>query len=268
MRCPACSQANQFNAGFCAFCGSPMPSKRATKTESPQEVTPTGPGSSTRETSTQTYLGNSLDIYSIIERWWTLIFSSKNETETTEDLAHGQMVIIAARWVLVVAGLTLAMWNPAAMGELRVSVVLILGLAVANFFLHTQVLMRGPVLSRVAYAASAADIAVISLVIIVGGQFGAGPYVFYFPAILALSVAFRTNVTVAFAAAAIALYALISLATISGGEGATLITRMLMLAGTAVCGNVYWRIERDRRLAAAEGRDTLKAEFPREVVTH
>ena len=187
-------------------------------------------------------------------------------TDTTEDLAHGQVVIIAARWILVVAGLVLALWNPAAMGELQISIVLILGLAVANFFLHSQVLMRGPVLENVAYAASAADIAVISLVIIVAGGFGSTIYVFYFPALLALSVAFPSRVTLAFAGAAMATYGLISVATAVGGDAATALTQLLMMAGVAFCGNVYWRIERNRRRDAAEKGEVLKEQVKEEVL--
>ena len=186
--------------------------------------------------------------------------------DTTDDLAHGQVVIIAARWTLVVAGLVLALWNPAAMGELRISIVLILGLAVANFFLHSQVLMRGPVLANVAYAASAADIAVISLVIIVAGGFGSTVYVFYFPALLALSVAFPSRVTLAFTGAAMATYSLISVATTVGGDAATVLSQLLMMAGVAFCGNVYWRIERNRRRDAAERGEVLKERVKEEVL--
>ena len=179
----------------------------------------------------------------------SMMDSLKNRSESTDDLAHGQVVIIAARWILVVAGLMLALWNPESLGELQVSIVLILGLAVANFALHTQVLMRRQVLTQVAYAASAADIAVISLVLIVGGGFNTIPYVFYFPALLALSVAFPTRLTAAYTVATVAIYGLVSVSTAGGSDAATVITQMLMLAGVAVCGNVYWRIERDRRKA-------------------
>ena len=32
--------------------------------------------------------------------------------DSDRELAHGEGVIIAARWILVVAGLLLALWNP------------------------------------------------------------------------------------------------------------------------------------------------------------
>ena len=186
----------------------------------------------------------------------SMVDSFKTRDGSTDDLAHGQVVIVAARWILVVAGLVLTLWNPASMGDLRVSIVLILGLAVANFFLHTQVLMGRPASATVVYVASAADIAVISLVLIVGGGFNTIPYVFYFPALLALSVAFPTRVTAIFAGAAIAAYALISVLTAGGSDSATVLSQMLMLAAVAVCGNVYWRIEGDRRRDPDQTRET------------
>jgi hypothetical protein len=178
----------------------------------------------------------------------------------SEDLQQGQVVIIAARWVLVAAGLLLAAWNPAELGELRVQIVLILGLAVANFFLHTRVLMGRPIHATVVYAASAVDIAVVSLIIIAGDGFASGAFVFYFPALLALSVAFKTEATIVFTGAAIAVYGVIATASVitEGDDWATLIARLMMIAGVAVCGNVYWRIERDRRRAAEEAREELK----------
>ena len=192
-----------------------------------------------------------------------------DQSEPTDDLAHGQVVIVAARWILVVSGLVLALWNPASMGDLRVSIVLILGLAMANFFLHIQVLMRRPVSATVAYAASAADITVISLVLIVEGGFNTIPYVFYFPALLALSVASPTRVTAGFAGAAIASYALISVFTAgSAGDAAAVLTQMLMLAAVAVCGNVYWRIENDRRRGSAETLGASKDRAGERVATH
>ena len=186
--------------------------------------------------------------------------------EPSEDLHRGQVVIIAARWILVGAGLMLALWNPDAVGELRVQLMLILGLAVANFFLHSRVLMGQQVVPAVAYMASAVDISVISMIIAVGGGFESGAYVFYFPALMALSIAFRTEVTFVFTGSAMVLYGLIASAGMVGAEdGATVVARLLILAAVAVCGNVYYRTERDRRKAAEQTREELKIQLQREV---
>jgi hypothetical protein len=181
--------------------------------------------------------------------------------DQAEELTHGQHVVVAARWILVGAGLLLAIWNPEAMPELRVQIALVLGLAMANFFLHSRLLMGKPVPPLVAYAATGIDIAVISVLVIADGGLTSGLFVFYFPALLAMSVAFKTEITAVFAASAIGLYGLIGLPGVIGDElGAALVTRILMLGAIAVCGNVYWRIERDRRSAVAEEREAVSTD--------
>ena len=172
--------------------------------------------------------------------------------EGAEDLTYGQGVIIAARWILVVAGLMLAFWNPGEIAELRFQIVLVLGLSVANFYLHSKVLMGKPSMPAVVLGASAADIAVISLIVATQGGFASHLYVFYFPALLALAVTFRTEVAVVFAAVTVAVYAGIASFALPADDGQVLVTRLLILAAVAVCGNMYWRIERDRRQAAAK----------------
>ena len=179
------------------------------------------------------------------------VMGKLSKKEASEDLKFGQVVIISARWILVAAGLVLALWldDPAdqSVGDLQIQIALILGLAMANFYLHAQLLMRKPVLEPVAYFASAADIAVISLMVAAMGGFESNLYVFYFPALLALSVSFRTEATFAFTGAAVVAYGLIALVTVGSGDVEFIMTRLLMLVAVGVCGNAYWRIERDRR---------------------
>ena len=189
--------------------------------------------------------------------------------EALKDLAHVQMVIIAARWVLIAAGFGLAIVKPedGAINELRLLIVVILGLAVANFYLHTQVLMKKPVLAPVVYAASIADLVAISLIVMAKGGGLAPHYVFYFPAILAFTVAFRAELTLAFAGSAILAYGLISAGSIDAVGAEVIVVRMLMMAAVAVCGSKYWGIERRRRAAAEEARDALKAQVGQQALT-
>ena len=86
------------------------------------------------------------------------------------------------------------------------------------------------------------------------------------------SVVFPTAITFLYIASTAALYTLISLGSfVVTGVGYSmaendlqvLVTRVLVLAAIAVCGNIYWRIERDRRLAATEAREELVAEIDR-----
>ena len=172
------------------------------------------------------------------------IFSGK---EISIDLVNSQGVIIMARWILVTSGLLLALWNPMQMDDLRVQIVLILGLAVGNFFLHAQMVSGKAINPAIVYAASAADMVVITGLIISQGGFDSTLFVFYFPAILAMSVTFHPSITAIFAGTAITAYALISLATLGNVDEVALITRLIMMTAVAVCGGLYWHIEQQRR---------------------
>ena len=172
--------------------------------------------------------------------------------DSLDDMAHGQNVIISARWILVIAGMALALWNPAELVQLQIAIVVILGLAIGNFALHTQVLKRGPVLPAVIYAASVADLVAISALIVAGGGIPAAPYVFYLPALLAIAVTFRTEVTVLYTWAAASAYGVIALATGTADDLLPVLSELLVLVAVPVCGNVYWRLERDRRRTVVE----------------
>ena len=185
------------------------------------------------------------------------------EKTQQEDMAHGQIVIVTFRWILVLAGLVLTFWNPGPINELRMQLLVILLLAVGNFYLHAQLLMRRPAIDMVVYAASLADLTVITLLLIVGGGFTSSLYIFYFPAILVFSVAFPTVMTYLYAGAITALYSLIGIFSAGATEGDVqiLLTRLLMFAAVAFCGNLYWRIEGKRRRAAVEAQQELRAQI-------
>ena len=169
--------------------------------------------------------------------------------EALADLDHGQVVIVMARWLLIVVGLFLLIVEPTSdVAELRLQVALLLALGLGNFFLHTQMLRRRPLPEGVAYAASAADLVVITILVL--SQGGDSPiFVLYFPALLALSVAFEPIVTVGYAIATAGVYGVIAANAMPHGvEAAPLVlTRVLMLTAVAFCGGIYWYVERDRR---------------------
>jgi hypothetical protein len=177
----------------------------------------------------------------------------------SEDLAHGQIVIVTARWILVLAALVFIFWSPGSLNELRILTPVIMFVAIANFYLHAQLLKRRPAVDAVVYGASLADLVVVSLIIAVQGGFRSDIYLFYFPAFLAFAVAFPTRVTVLYAAGAICAYA--SIVTGSMGLASpdfqVLAARLAMLGAVAACGNLYWRIEAGRRRAAAQAREEL-----------
>jgi glucan phosphoethanolaminetransferase (alkaline phosphatase superfamily) len=175
-----------------------------------------------------------------------LVWPSQSDART--DLDHGQIVIVTARWLMIGVGLVLTLAYPtAALGDLRLQVSLILLLAIANFYLHAQVIRGRPIPLWAAYAASGADLLVISLLVAAQGGFGSYRYVLYFPALLALSVAFDPAVTFVYAVATAVVYAVISMPTTEPTDAPIVVSRVLMLAAVAFCGAVYWRVERERR---------------------
>lgn len=183
-------------------------------------------------------------------------------TAKEEDLQYGQHVIVAARWILVLTGLMLAIWNPAELAQLRFQFLFLLLLAAANFYLHAMLLMGKSFDSLVVYGASAADLVVITIMVLLGDGFESNTFVFYYPAILVFSVAFPGLMTAMFTTGAIGIYGLIGLATIdfAASDTQTLVSRIIMMAAVAVIGNQYLRMERNRREAASQARQNLMAE--------
>lgn len=179
----------------------------------------------------------------------TMNSTSASRHSSSEDLAHGQVVIVTARWILVFAGLVLALWNSTDVAQLRVQILFILGLAFANFYLHAQILMRKPAIRSVIYAASAADLTVISVNVLAGGGFDSQTFAFYFPALLVLSVAFPAAMTALYTGATVSFYSLIGLAAAAFDDAdlQTVVIRDLMLVAVAVCGALYLRMETRRR---------------------
>ena len=180
---------------------------------------------------------------------------------SSEDLRYGQVVIVTARWILIAAGLVVALWGPGPLGELRVQIAATLLLAGVNFYLHAQLLMRRPVLDGVVYAASIGDMVVITSIVAVQGGYDSGDYIFYYPAILAFAVTFPRPVVAVFAATTTLVYGVLAVGTaplsITGSELVVLLVpRLLTFAAVAVCGTVYNHVETERReraLRAEEG---------------
>jgi hypothetical protein len=170
-------------------------------------------------------------------------------TDAQSDLDHGRVVIVTARWLLIVVGLFLLVLEPTShVAELRLQIAVILLLGLANFVLHAQMLKRRPMSWTVAYAASAFDLVVVTILVL--SQGGDSPsFVLYFPALVALSVAFDPLATVGYTLATAGVYGAIAFAEMHGGATAApvVLTRVLMLVAVAVCGGVYWYVEHDRR---------------------
>lgn len=188
------------------------------------------------------------------------VLGTKKYTE--EDMTYGQSVIIMARWILVFFGFALAIWNPDDVDSLRYQVLMLILLAIVNFNLQAQLLKKKKTSNLVWYAASVADLVVITLLIAVSGGMQSNDFVFYFPAILAFSVAFPTIVTFFYLGLVVSGYFLVGLLEVAFNDGdlMVIVMRMLMFVAVGVSANLYFRIEADRRNETRQSQERLMDE--------
>jgi hypothetical protein len=180
---------------------------------------------------------------------------------TSEDLFYGQAVIVWARWILIATGLVLSFWEPQSLGLLQIQLAAIITLAFGNFYLHVQLLRGRPAIDRVVYAASAADLAVVTTLVISQNGFSSPVFVFYFAAVLGLSVAFPAVLTAMYTAAVLLVYGVVCLSTTDSAEYPVVFTRLLMIAAIAVCGAVFARSESHRRAEALRAHESATTEI-------
>jgi hypothetical protein len=181
---------------------------------------------------------------------------------TSENLFYGQAVIVWARWILIATGLVLSFWEPASLGLLQIQLAAIITLAFGNFYLHVQLLRGRPAIDRVVYAASAADLAVVTTLVISQNGYSSPVFVFYFAAVLGLSVAFPTVLTALYTSAVVVVYGIVCLSTTDSTEYPAVFTRLLMIAAIALCGALFARSESHRRAEALQLHETENESAP------
>lgn len=168
----------------------------------------------------------------------------------SEDLVFGQTVLVWARWILIGTGLVLSFWTPTDLLTLQVQLAAIVALAFGNFYLHVQLLRGHPAIDNVVYGASLADICVVTALVIVQGGYASPVFVFYFAAVVGISVAFPTALTAAYTLVVLGVYGIVCLSSAPGDNYPAVFTRLLMIAAIAVCGNLFARNESRRRVDA------------------
>jgi len=181
------------------------------------------------------------------------------DADSAGDVSAGQIVIVIARWLLVLAGLGLTLWHPleSDLDRVRITILVLLALAVGNFYLHAQSLIGRAVRPPLLYAASAADIAVITLIVWTKGGLSGAPFVFYFPALIAFALVFEVRVTAAFDVCLAALYTAVALPGAMTADGLQILTlRLIALAAVAVVSTYFLQVERNR-CEDAERRELL-----------
>jgi len=192
--------------------------------------------------------------------------------EDREDLFYGQVVVILARWFLILAGVVLALWTATSVEAVVLPIGFMIVLMGMNFYLHGRYLMRQPVQAPLVYLSSAVDLIVITLIVVFWTQ-GRGTglaspfFVFYYPALLAFALIFPLAMTLLFTAAAVWLYTVVSLGDpwrwlglLDSADTQVLVARLISLVAVAVVANYYARVEAERRDAYAGAQPLLGGE--------
>src|SRR5260221_10751888 len=89
-----------------------------------------------------------------------------HEQAALEDVFFGQSVILWARWSVILAGAVLVLWTSTTVAQLTRTFPFFLVLMAMNFFLHGRYVMGSPLNRTVVIAASVADLALITAIVI------------------------------------------------------------------------------------------------------
>jgi hypothetical protein len=174
--------------------------------------------------------------------------------EAAEDIFFGQLVIIYARWFVIVAMVILALWSTSSVSQLVGAVIFIVPLMAINFFIHGRYLMEKPANKMLLTILSAVDILVITLLILFWpaergllSQF----YIFYYPLILAFAFVSMARNSILYTVFALVLYTAACLVVDTPIVFESiwlerLTIRLITLAAMGLLGAYYWRIQRSR----------------------
>jgi hypothetical protein len=185
--------------------------------------------------------------------------------EAQDDIFHGQIVIIVARWFLILAGVVLALWSADNVSEVIAPIVFMIVLMIINFYLHARYLLHQPINALMVYLSSAVDLVIVTLIILVWTQ-GRGPglpspfFIFLYPTLLAFALVFPPRITLVYTALTVAVY--VAFVFLGSGildlaDQKTLLQRVVTLLATAGLGTYFWRIQRARRRAARQRSDLV-----------
>lgn len=176
--------------------------------------------------------------------------------DVAADIYFGQVVLIWARWFVILAAAILALWSSDSTGELAIRSTLVIGLMCVNFFLHGRSLMEKPANKHLLIASSAIDLAIVGGIVAAWGEAGLASelYILYYPLLFAFALVFAPRTTITYAAAALGSYVAICVLAdpglvTSSVDAEELVQRLIAMVATAGLGAYYWRIQRSRRVA-------------------
>jgi hypothetical protein len=182
------------------------------------------------------------------------------QQESAEDVFFGQIVIIWARWFLILAGTILTLWGTTNAGDLVVSILPIAALMAMNFYLHGRYLMERPANRLLLLITCGLDVLIITLIVIVWQPKGlTNPFfIFYYPVLLAVAFVFPRRISASYTllvgmAYTGACFIVNSSFLAQVSDQKTLFQRLILMAALTGVGTFYWSIERDRRRVAEKG---------------
>lgn len=174
--------------------------------------------------------------------------SESSRIEEQEDIFHGQIVCITARWCLIGGAIFLTLFRADNIAAMERALVPLLALVAANFFLQARYMMKLPANGMLLRLGSLVDLGVATAVIAAGNR---EFFVFYYPVILAYGLVFARRATLVYTAVLALVYTGVIVLTghrlqLNGDEEA-LAMRLVTLLGTTLLGTMYWRLQRARR---------------------
>lgn len=180
--------------------------------------------------------------------------------ESAEDIFFGQIVVIWARWFLILAGIILTLWGTSNTSDLVVAILPVAALMAMNFYLHGRYLMERPANRMLLLVTCGLDVLIITLIVIVWQPKGLNNpfYIFYYPVLLTAAFVFPRRISAVYTlfvgmAYTVACIMGTSSFLASVSDQKTLFQRLVLMAAMTGIGTFYWHIERNRRRIAEKG---------------
>jgi hypothetical protein len=179
--------------------------------------------------------------------------------EAAEDIFFGQLVLILARWVLILTAAAHMLWGASDQAALVVGMMPLVAMMALNFYVHGRYLMERPVNPTFLMTASIVDMGFVTLVIVLAPGprgFESPVFVLYYPLLLAAAFVYPRWFTCAYLLGGMATYVAACLATSAPFLGDSrqlevLVQRLTVGVAMAGLGTYYWRIQRRRRAVLA-----------------
>lgn len=184
-----------------------------------------------------------------------------------DDYVFSQRIAVIVRWFLLATWLALINYRPDLDAQILWSFNgMGVALALLNGYIHLRIVRDRPISARYVIALGVLDLCIITAGIGLTTRFTNTFFVFYYPALLGISLVFSSRRLSFTVVTLVSLaYAAISLSLLPGvgieaAEEKTLLVRIVTMFAVVAAGNLMTRIERNRRLQAvrAEREESVK----------